>query len=187
MKDIRSELIGSLLKRPNMIPEIYPLMGFTDPLESHLSEVLPILVKLYESKSPVGVSSVIKSLASSDSPINSSAWEQILYSAMDSVKIPSKAIAYIDEIRESLIVGKIQGAVNRIKLTEGGAHTSAEELMDTLESTVKWCRAFVLSDDRTDMVDAEDEIEAEIAAYAASGEIPLIATGICLTIDGPSE
>jgi replicative DNA helicase len=178
MKDIRSELIGSLIKRTYQIPEIFPIAGFKDALTGPLSAVVPVLIEMFESKQVIGVSSVIRRMHEADDSISMDNWETILYEAVESANHPHKVGGYVEEIRNSLISKMILDRAAKIQRAGSSTHVSADALMDILEETTLELRSSIMSQDRLDSGDAIDEIARELKEYRETGEVPMIFTGL---------
>lgn len=176
-KDIRSSLVGLCIKHPKVIPDIAPIMGFKDMLNGPLSEVLMAIQALYDGRETIGASSVIRR-THDDSGMSMPVVEQMVYDCLEMGKNPNQVKAYVDEIRNSLIVDKIKRTVNEVNLQGSYDHADGDKLMETLERAVNELRGSVVASEDLSGNDAVDEIAKSIALYKDTGEIPLLKTGI---------
>lgn len=176
-KDIRSSLIGLLIKHQSTIPDVAPIMGWDDPLNGPLSEVLKAIQALYDAKEVIGASSVIRrtqKLSGMAMPIV----EQMVYDCMEMGKNPNHVKAYVDEIRNSLIIDKIKRTINKVNSDASYEHANPDGLMETLEKAVNELRGSVMASEDLAARDAVDEMALDIEEYAESGETPMMKTGI---------
>ena len=178
-RDIRSELIGCMIKRPTMIADTNDLLGFRDMLGSSiLSDAFKSLHKLHDARQVIGLSSVILSMTADNKEYNQAVLDSVLGDCMKMAKNPTKLPAFVEEIREGLIASKIRDIVTKIGQTDGAAHVSADAMMDGLVACVNELNSSIMSKENLETSEAMDDIWAEMKTYKDTGEIPLIKTGI---------
>jgi len=176
-KDIRSELIGLMIKRNSLIPDTKSIQGFKDPMSGPLSEAFKVIVDLYDSKEAVSASKVIRGVCKTTGQPEA-LHTDIIYSCMEIAKNTGKFKGYVEEIRNSLIAGRIRDTVSCIMATEGREHADADDMMERLESSVRELRASIAETGNGDNQEADEDILGEIQKYKESGDIPLLKTGL---------
>lgn len=178
-RDIRSELVGAMIKRPTTIPDTVELLGFKDPLGGAiLSDTFRAIHEVYEAKEVIGLSVVIRAVSASNPEYNQTMLESVLSGCMELSKNISKIPAFVEEIRESLMAGRIRATVAKIAQTDGEAHVSADGMMDELIACVDELNASVMAKENLETTEGMGGIWAELAVYRETGEIPLIKCGI---------
>lgn len=178
-KDIRRELLGSILKWPTGVKDIEPLLSWDDPLSSELSIVLPIISKMYEDKKVVGISSVLREMQAINKDINIPNMEIQLGECMDikctSIMLP----AYVDEIIASLVSGNIRDLVMEVGSTINKDHSNPELLIDRVESCLQTIRSSMACDEEITIDSSCDEGMSEFDSYVKDGVSPIMTTGLC--------
>ena len=174
-KDIKSELIGFLIQKPSLIPDVNPIMGFSDPLSGPLSEHLRVIVDMYDKKELISAPIVVRKVSKKlEQPPKMH--EDIIYGCVEQAKNFNKLGGYVEEILNSLKAEKIRSVVNSISSTSGNYHADADEMLERLEGGLADLRSSIVNEETDD--NAADEILKEVQAYKSSGEIPMIKTGL---------
>lgn len=179
MKDIKRELVGSILKWSGGVKEIGPLLSWEDPLNSELSLVLPIISQMYSDKKIIGISSVLREMQAVNKDVNIVNMEQQLGECMD-VKCTTAAIpAYVDEIIAGLVCNNVRDMVMEVGATINNDHSNPEILIDSVERCLQVIRSSMACDEEITMDSSCNEGMTEFDKYVKDGESPLMTTGLC--------
>lgn len=178
-KDIRRELLGSILKWPSGCNEVTPLLGWEDCLSSDLSKVLPVICKIYESGKPVGISSVLRMMQEDDPKLDYSYYNNMLNDCLD-VKVSTIHIKnYVDEIVGQLTTGKIRDMIMEVGSSHLNEHASPEVLVDSIQACLDEINGSLSCTEEITLDGSCDEQFSEFQKYLVDGESPVMTTGYC--------